>query len=404
MIAPDGDTPWEGRKRDGLVGFTPPPVALEMIADDGAVLTAGQFRLQLTGPPLRLAIEQKCGIEWQPWIADRNTGGFATAEKGTRLRHYQRREAGDMHFALGDKTGPLDRTGRRFRLLQLDALGYDAEIGDPQYKHVPFMIVRSGADENAVAGGMFYDTLAPMTFDVGAERSNYHGIYRYVEAEERSARSVADRRAGYRGRHATLYVADGTAGAAAALELRLRLHHHAPRRRRQWAGRHHRLCRALPHGRDCRSAPSISAQDIRAAASGATCSPGTRTSFPIRKRCSQSSRRLDFATVANLKPVLIDDHPDYTAVKAAGGFVKDAAGAPVVEQFWDGMGSYLDFSNLQTIRWWKERFSAQVLDRLASPPDGTTTTNTRSAARTRPRPDLARRFRPSRLDRCTRCS
>ena len=31
---------------------------------------------------------------------------------------------------------------------------------------------------------LFYDTLAPMTFDVGQERSNYHGIYRYVEAEE----------------------------------------------------------------------------------------------------------------------------------------------------------------------------------------------------------------------------
>ncbi len=42
--------------------------------------------------------------------------------------------------------------------------------------------------------------------------------------------------------------------------------------------------------------------------------------------------------------MLIDDHPDYAEVKAAGGFVKDESGEPVVEQFWDGMGSYLDFT------------------------------------------------------------
>ena len=71
---------------------------------------------------------------------------------------------------------------------------------------------------------------------------------------------------------------------------------------------------------------------------------------------------MGFPTVANLKPVLIDDHPDYAAVAAAGGFVKDEHGAAVLEQFWDGMGSYLDFTNAETIRWWQERLKRQVLD------------------------------------------
>ena len=34
----------------------------------------------------------------------------------------------------------------------------------------------------------------------------------------------------------------------------------------------------------------------------------------------------------------------------------------MLEQFWDGMGSYLDFTNPQAIRWWQERFRRQVLD------------------------------------------
>ena len=42
----------------------------------------------------------------------------------------------DQHFGLGDKSGPLDRSGRRFRMRQMDALGYNAETGDPLYKHV----------------------------------------------------------------------------------------------------------------------------------------------------------------------------------------------------------------------------------------------------------------------------
>ncbi len=60
--------------------------------------------------------------------------------------------------------------------------------------------------------------------------------------------------------------------------------------------------------------------------------------------------------------MLIDDHPDYAEVKAAGGFVKDENGEPVLEQFWDGMGSYLDFTNPEMIRWWQERLKRQVLD------------------------------------------
>ncbi len=181
MIAPEGDVPWAGRDRDDQAGFEPPRTAH---ARDGEahLLTAGSFRLRLEGSPFRLAVEQKIEGIWRPWIADRGTGGFALTERGGRIRHFQHRPFGDRHFGLGDKTGPLDRTGRRFRILQLDALGYDAEIGDPLYKHVPYMAVQA---ENGVTGGMFYDSLAPMTFDLGCERSNYHGIYRYVEAEER---------------------------------------------------------------------------------------------------------------------------------------------------------------------------------------------------------------------------
>ncbi len=66
-------------------------------------------------------------------------------------------------------------------------------------------------------------------------------------------------------------------------------------------------------------------------------------------------------TVANLKPVLIDDHPDYASVKAAA-----------VHQGWRGRACSrtilmawgpISISPIRrTARWWQSRFGAQVLD------------------------------------------
>lgn len=356
MIAPEGETPWEGRNKDDLAGFAPPPVAFKENGD-AHILTAGQFRLTLTVAPLRIAIEQRVGDEWRPWISDRDTGGFALIERGERIRHFQKRPFSDRHFGLGDKTGPVDRTGRRFRMLQLDALGYDAEIGDPLYKHTPYMAVQSGD----VTGGLFYDSLAPMTFDLGCERSNYHGIYRYVEIEERGIdlwmiagpdlASVTRRFANLTGRQALL--------PRWSFGFAFTTMHHADDIDAQNVIRN--------FAERCRKEEiAISAIHFGSGYS----SRGKRryvftwnkSKFPDAKALFARLTELGFPTVANLKPVMIDDHPDYASVREAGGFVKDAEGQPVLEQFWDGMGSYLDFTNRDTVRWWQSRLQSQVLD------------------------------------------
>jgi alpha-glucosidase len=356
MVAPEGDVPWEGRQRDDLAGFAPPRVSLES-QDEAHVLTAGAFRVTLSGAPLRLSVEQKTEAGWRPWFSDRETGGFALTERQSRIRHFQHRPFADRHFGLGDKTGPLDRTGRRFRILQLDALGYDAEIGDPLYKHVPYMAVQSGG----VTGGMFYDSLAPMTFDLGCERSNYHGIYRYVEAEERGLDLwlIAGPDLASVTRRFTLLTGRPTLPPRWSFGFAFTTMHHADDANGQ------KVIEAFAERCRAEKIP-ISAIHFGSGYS----SRGKRRyvftwnkdKFPDPKGLFAKLTALGFPTVANLKPVLIDDHVDYAEVKAAGGFVKDEAGEPVVEQFWDGMGSYLDFTNPVTIRWWQERFKAQVLD------------------------------------------
>ncbi len=356
MVAPEGDVPWEGRSRDDAAGFSPPLVDLKQ-ADGGVTFIAGQFRLNLSGSPVRIEIAQKRGDAWVPWLSDRETGGFALTERGQRLRHFQQRLFSDRHFGLGDKSGPLDRTGRRFRLLQLDALGYDAEIGDPFYKHVPYVAVQSGG----VTGGLFYDSLAPMTFDLGAERSNYHGIYRYVEAEERGL---------------DLWLIAGPD--LATVTQRFTLLTGRPAFCPKWSFGF--AFTTMHHADDAKAQAVIEAfaeqcRKEKIAISAIHFGSGyssrgkrryvftwNRDKFPDPARLFAKLQKLGFPTVANLKPVLIDDHPDYAAIKAAGGFIKDAKGEPVLEQFWDGMGSYLDFTNPDMIRWWQERLGKQVLD------------------------------------------
>ena len=291
-------------------------------------------------------------------LADRPSGAYLRTDAGRRLRHYQWRERGDRYFGLGDKSGPLDRHGRRFRVLQLDALGYDAEKGDPFYKHAPFMIARTPEGD---CTGLFYDTLSPMTFDLGNERSNYHELYRYVEIEEPGldlyviagprVADVVERFSALTGRpHFAPRWSFGFGFTT--------MHHaDAPDAQKQMAGFADRCAAEDMPISSLHFGSGYSSRGKRRYVF-----TWNREKYPDPQALFAKLTAMDLKTVANLKPVLLNDHPDYARLAAAHGFIEAPDGAPVLEQFWDGHGSFLDFTNRETIAWWQERLSAQVLD------------------------------------------
>jgi alpha-glucosidase len=354
MVAPAGETPAEGRARDDESAFARPAATL----DGGNCLAAGDIRVRVLADPLRLVFERRTGGTWRTVLADRESAAYVRADEGRKLRHYQARDTAERYFGLGDKTGPLDRAGRRFRCLQLDALGYDAELGDPLYKHVPFFVVRNA---DATVAGLFYDTLAPVTVDLGCERSNYHGIYRHVEAEEPAldyyvlfGDRVRDVAQGFARLTGLPYLPPRWSYGFAFTTMH---HADAPDAQAKIAGFADR-CRAerIP----------ISAVHFGSGYS----SRGkrryvftwNRDKFPDPAILFAKLRAMELKTVANLKPVLIDDHPAYAGIAATDGFLVARDGGPVVEQFWDGHGSFLDFTNAKTAAWWRENLSRQVLD------------------------------------------
>ena len=178
-VAPAGtDVPWEGRDRLDVSLFPRPSFAFSRTRTSATLRTA-RLSVVVNRAPF--------GIRWSlpnrpPFAADRGSDAYKWGRKGAIMRHYMARDRGDRYFGLGDKTGPLDKHGRRLRTLALDALGYDAKTSDPLYKHWPYLIVREPSRH--VAYGMFYDSLASATFDLGCEHDNYHGFYRYCEIED----------------------------------------------------------------------------------------------------------------------------------------------------------------------------------------------------------------------------
>ena len=178
MVAPaGGDVPWEGHDRLDVGAFARP--AFKVVERESEVaLETRELSLAVRLDPF--------GLRWatggKAFAADRPTYSYQWSERSGVVRHYMARASSDRFFGLGDKTGRLDKHGRRLRTLAVDALGYNAETSDPLYKHWPFLLGRDG--DSGTAYGLFYDTFASTTFDLGCEYDNYHGFFRYAEIDD----------------------------------------------------------------------------------------------------------------------------------------------------------------------------------------------------------------------------
>ena len=355
-IAPAGtDVPWEGRDRLDLAGFPCPAFDVVERAGGVAIVTNA---LQVG---VRLA---PFGLDWsaggKPFAADRPTCSYEWSERTGAVRHSMARTSSDRFFGLGDKTGPLDHHGRRLRTLALDALGYDACISDPLYKHWPFVIGRDEA--SGVAYGQLYDTQAPATFDLGCEFDNYHGFYRSAEIDDGDLDyyvfvgpdlpGVVRKFTELTGRMAlpprwSLGYANTAMSLADAPDAQARVTGFVDE-----AARHDVPLSAFHFGSGY---SSIGAKRY--------VFTWNRSKFPDPRAAIAHFRDRGVRVVVNLKPCLLDDHPRYAEVAARDGFVADGrTGGPCISQFWDGEGAHVDFTHPAAIRWWQDSLREQVLD------------------------------------------
>ncbi len=99
-----------------------------------------------------------------------------------RVSHYSSMDRdNDHYYGFGEKTGHLDKKGRRLRMSPKDAIGHDPVDGDPMYKHIPFYTKVN--ENNLHALGIFYDNSYDCVFDMGQEVSGYWERYNYWQAD-----------------------------------------------------------------------------------------------------------------------------------------------------------------------------------------------------------------------------
>jgi alpha-glucosidase len=357
-IAPGADdVATEGRDRFDLSGFSCPAFKL---AQDHKTLTVETARVRLTVQLAGFFCQWEIARdgEWHRVLKDRPTQACNFGWWDESVHHYLARDPTELYFGLGERSGEMDRAGRRFRLNNMDAMGYSARTSDPLYKHIPFTLIWS--PDKHVAHGLFYDTLSDCAFDFGCERSNYHGLYRSFTAEHGdldyyfiAGPEIADvtkRFTWLTGRPAflpkwSLGYSGSTMSYTDAPDAEARMADFLAQ-----CEKHDILCDSfhLSSGYS-----SIGAKRY--------VFTWNREKFPDPARFAASYAQKGVHLAPNIKPCLLHDHPLFAEAREKGLLIAEADGAPSWVQFWGDLGAYLDFTNPDTLEWWKAKLAEQLL-------------------------------------------
>ncbi|KAJ3333145.1 hypothetical protein HDU76_011062 [Blyttiomyces sp. JEL0837] len=296
-----------------------------------------------------------------PFLEDLPHRAYPLLRSSYGARHFIRRRETDLHYGMGERASPLTLNGRRFRLETMDALGYDAKSTDPLYKLVPFSVTLDTATRQAY--GVFYDSLSSGVADFGMEIDAFWGPYRshtvyggcgldmYVvfgptfEKCVESYTQIVGRPA-MPPKYALGYLASamGYAESENAQEQIEKL----PELCRKW------------------NVPC----DMLHLSSGYTVDPNTgarnvftwnKKRFPDPAKMITSLRNSGIRISSNIKPWLLCQHPDYNAVDARGGFVRDCdTQKSSLTRLWSAgggdtaRGSYFDLSSNAGRAYWKQ--------------------------------------------------
>ena len=357
-IAPQEDVPFSGRNRLSNEGFSLPAFTLEH-SEDCLQLATGAMRVTVH-QPLRLEWEAKNAHgEWQLIASDRPTGAYLLPSRGKGVEHYQRRYPQDNYYGLGEKAGDVNRTGRRFEMRNLDAMGYNAATTDPLYKHIPFTLTR----HQNLSFGLFYDNLSTCRFDLGNELDNYHLPYRRFAAEAGdldyylfigpTLLEVTKKFVRLTGK--TFFGPKWSLGYSGST-----MHYTDAPDAQQQLMKFIRLCaeHRIPCDSFQLSSGYTSINDKRYVFNW------NNSKFPQPESMSAAFHHAGLKLAANIKPCLLQDHPLYEQVARQKLFVLDSESEkPERSSFWDDEGSHLDFTNPATIQWWQSQVTRQLLEK-----------------------------------------
>ncbi|WP_022794814.1 TIM-barrel domain-containing protein [Marinococcus halotolerans] len=359
-VAPgDTEVPFEGLDRNRLTElFTLPDYEISETPEDYTIETTA-LKLKINLVKLHCSWYDKTNGGDVLIAEDRTTQAYAFQVAETApTAHYLKRNDTDRFYGFGEKTGKVNKHGDRFRMLNIDAMGYDAEKTDPLYKHIPYYITHS--PETDVAYGLYYDDYNECAFDMGREKDNYHGKYKFFQSNSDfldyyfilgpAVAEVTRRFSWLTGRPALMPKwSIGYSGSTMT-----------------YTDEEKSQERLMNFVEDTQKY-DIPCESFHLS-SGYTSINHKRyvfnwnyDKFPDPVKFTEDFHANGIKIIANIKPSLLIDHPKHEEVLNNDLIILDKKGRPLLQQFWDDMGVYLDFTNEQTIDWWKENVKTELL-------------------------------------------
>lgn len=353
------DIPFEGRDRFDLTPFSLPAYQ-KVVGSEEVIIETNLLKAVIQLDGFKIAWYAKLNGEEILVANDRKTQSYNYNNKlGEGVFHYLERYKDDQYYGLGEKSGNLNKTRKRYIMKTIDAMGYDAEFTDPLYKHIPYYLTYN--QKTNISYGLFYDNYSDSIFDMGAELDNYHGLYRYYQAVKGDLdyyfilgpkiHNVVEKYSRLTGK--TIFPPKWSLGYSGSTMT----YTDAPDAQEQ-----------LKKFVDSCVEYDIPCDSFQLS-SGYTTIDGKRYVFnwnydkiPDPHAMNQHFHENGLHVCANIKPCLLQDHPKYQELAEKGMFIKSENGQdPEIVQFWDDNGSYLDFTNEETIQWWKDNVKEQLL-------------------------------------------
>lgn len=310
-------------------------------------------------------------VEWEhtPVVSLSWTGSEVYLHRDLPLRSYVADSTGvasysvhdrnALHVGLGEKSAPMDLSGRQFQLSATDCFGYDVYNSDPLYKHIPLLI--KATPEGCVA--LFSTTHGRGSWSVGAEidglwghfkvyRQDYGGLEQYIIVGK-TIQEVIQSYAELVGfpllvpRWAYGYISGGykytmldePPAHLALLEFAEKL---------------------KKHGIPCSAHQMSSGYSIAATEPKVrNVFTWNRSRFPDPEDWITKMHKHGIRLLTNIKPFLLASHPDFQKLIEANGFFKDPeTNEPGYMRLWSaggatgGDGCHIDFSSEDAFKWW----------------------------------------------------
>lgn len=361
LVAPGmEDIEKEGRDRLDISPFTLPKFNYQ-VDDKFCTIETTKMKVLFNLDGMKATWYYIDGKDEIKFATDRKTQAYNLENAlGEGVYHYLERNLNEQYYGLGEKSGNSDRHGKRYRMMSVDPMGYDAETTDPLYKHIPFYITRN--KDTGISFGIFYDNLSTSIFDMGNEMDNYHGKYRTYNAEDGDLdyyiilgpkmKHVTQRFSWLTGK--TILTPKWSIGYSGSTMS----YTDAPNAQEQLQN----------FVKDCKEndMPCDSFQ----LSSGYTSIGNKRYVFnwnrdkvPTPKEMAKDFHDNGIRLCANIKPALLIDHPMYSELEQKKMFVQDRSGENTeVAQFWDELGAYIDFTNPMAFNWWKQQVTEKLLE------------------------------------------